>query len=108
VEPLLLWQAPEGGDAIEADAMLVKWLRPHQREGLQFMFECVAGLRMEQGRGEWPGRVYTAGCSAHDCGGRQAGLRTGHAGGLVPLAHAGACAHVLWFAECGFSALARW
>lgn len=37
------------------DTMLVKWLRPHQREGVAFMFDCVMGLRLEAGRGEWRG-----------------------------------------------------
>lgn len=31
--------------------MLTKWLRPHQREGVAFMFECVAGLRQYEGQG---------------------------------------------------------
>ena len=71
VEPLVLWTAPVvGGDVgrgvaastggtpstsgqLSVDPCLVKFLRPHQREGVQFMFECVAGLRMETGRGEF-------------------------------------------------------
>ena len=32
--------------------MLTRWLRPHQREGVQFMFECVNGLRSYEGKGE--------------------------------------------------------
>ncbi|KAD2806103.1 hypothetical protein E3N88_39480 [Mikania micrantha] len=50
VEPLILWQPEhfEDGDdpsiLIEVDHILVKFLRPHQREGVQFMFECVTGL----------------------------------------------------------------
>lgn len=49
IEPLVLWAPPEGskGQPITVDPMLTKWLRPHQREGVQFMFECVAGLRQE-------------------------------------------------------------
>ena len=31
--------------------MLAKWLRPHQREGVQFMYECVMGLREFKGAG---------------------------------------------------------
>ena len=31
--------------------MLTRWLRPHQREGVQFMFECVAGVRQNGGNG---------------------------------------------------------
>jgi DNA repair and recombination RAD54-like protein len=27
--------------------MLTRWLRPHQREGVQFLFECVTGQRLE-------------------------------------------------------------
>ncbi|KAI3777664.1 hypothetical protein L1987_47465 [Smallanthus sonchifolius] len=50
IEPLILWQPEitEDGDGnlipIEVDRILVKFLRPHQREGVQFMFECVTGL----------------------------------------------------------------
>ena len=51
IEPLTLWQSPDGADEICVDNMLVKWLRPHQREGVLFMFECVVGLRMAEGQG---------------------------------------------------------
>nr|XP_043625344.1 protein CHROMATIN REMODELING 25 [Erigeron canadensis] len=48
IEPLILWQSEEEGDdgliRVEVDHLLVKFLRPHQREGVQFMFECVSGL----------------------------------------------------------------
>lgn len=50
IEPLILWQPEksEDGDSnsipIEVDHILVKFLRPHQREGVQFMFECVSGI----------------------------------------------------------------
>lgn len=50
IEPLVLWQPeePEGGVSnltkIVVDPLLVRFLRPHQREGVQFMFECVSGL----------------------------------------------------------------
>ena len=30
---------------------LAKWLRPHQREGVQFMYECVMGLKDFNGAG---------------------------------------------------------
>ncbi|CAM6109903.1 unnamed protein product [Calypogeia fissa] len=51
IEPLVLWQAESANDgelepaSISVDNILVKFLRPHQREGVQFMFECVMGLR---------------------------------------------------------------
>ncbi|GAB4814175.1 hypothetical protein N2152v2_001221 [Parachlorella kessleri] len=68
VEPLVLWEPPPGdttgssstvkpgsssssGGAVVVDDMLTAWLRPHQREGVQFMFECVCGLRKFEGQG---------------------------------------------------------
>lgn len=49
IEELCLWAAPEGTakDRVVVDPMLTQKLRPHQREGVQFMFECVVGLRQE-------------------------------------------------------------
>ncbi|GMH02698.1 hypothetical protein Nepgr_004537 [Nepenthes gracilis] len=50
VEPLVLWQPDESKDGagiiapIVVEPLLVRFLRPHQREGVQFMFECVSGL----------------------------------------------------------------
>ncbi|KAL2477250.1 Protein CHROMATIN REMODELING 25 [Forsythia ovata] len=50
IEPLVLWQSEEseGRDSeavsIVVDPLLVKFLRPHQREGVQFMFDCVSGV----------------------------------------------------------------
>ncbi|XP_058778584.1 protein CHROMATIN REMODELING 25-like [Vicia villosa] len=52
IEPLVLWQPPHEDPpdpdsnftAISVDTLLVRFLRPHQREGVQFMFDCVAGL----------------------------------------------------------------
>ncbi|KAG5398287.1 hypothetical protein IGI04_020101 [Brassica rapa subsp. trilocularis] len=46
VEPLVLWQLEESDDAtkIAVHPLLVRFLRPHQREGVQFMFDCVSGL----------------------------------------------------------------
>lgn len=49
-EPLVLWEAGPAEDdhRINVDPRLCKWLRPHQREGVQFMFECgKAALRIE-------------------------------------------------------------
>ena len=31
--------------------VLSKWLRPHQRQGVQFLYECVMGLKQFEGRG---------------------------------------------------------
>ena len=31
--------------------VLAKWLRPHQREGVQFVYECVMGLKDFDGAG---------------------------------------------------------
>ncbi|KAG5548137.1 hypothetical protein RHGRI_013736 [Rhododendron griersonianum] len=50
IEPLVLWQPEEYDEGagnvepISVDPVLVRFLRPHQREGVQFMFECVSGL----------------------------------------------------------------
>lgn len=53
VEPLILWEpSPStGGPCVKVDDALTRFLRPHQREGVQFMFECVAGLRPFDGQG---------------------------------------------------------
>ena len=31
--------------------ILAKWLRPHQREGVKFMYECVMGMKDYDGNG---------------------------------------------------------
>ena len=31
--------------------VLAKWLRPHQREGVHFMYQCVMGLKDYKGQG---------------------------------------------------------
>ena len=31
--------------------VLAKWLRPHQREGVHFMYRCVMGLKDYKGKG---------------------------------------------------------
>ena len=49
----MLWQPTPGeaGNPVEVDSVLTRWLRPHQRDGVQFMFECVMGLRQKCGTG---------------------------------------------------------
>ncbi|XP_043710018.1 protein CHROMATIN REMODELING 25 [Telopea speciosissima] len=55
VEPLVLWQPEEteeecGNSApIVVDPLLVRFLRPHQRDGVQFMFDCVSGITSSAG-----------------------------------------------------------
>ncbi|WJX54532.1 DNA-dependent ATPase protein rad54 [Trifolium repens] len=52
IDPLILWHPPPDEEpsnsnnftTISVDPLLVRFLRPHQREGVQFMFDCVAGL----------------------------------------------------------------
>ena len=45
-EPLVLWSHPdEPENKIEVIPQLASKLRPHQREGVQFLFECTMGLR---------------------------------------------------------------
>lgn len=55
IEPLVLWQTEHSSEAerveIRVDNKLTKFLRAHQREGVQFMFECVCGLRDFEGQG---------------------------------------------------------
>lgn len=36
---------------MKVDDMLTKFLRAHQREGLQFLFDCVCGLKEYEGQG---------------------------------------------------------
>ena len=45
--------AAEGveGEPVKVDNMLTKWLRAHQREGVQFMFDCVTGQKPSGGHG---------------------------------------------------------
>jgi len=52
-QPLVLWEpnGDEDGEPVSVDGMLTKWLRPHQREGVQFLFECVTGMREYDGQG---------------------------------------------------------
>ena len=51
MDPLVLWSAEEDDGSVKVDPMLTQFLRPHQREGVQFMFECVTGLRSFDGQG---------------------------------------------------------
>ena len=51
VDPLILWESSSGDHKVQVDNALTRFLRPHQREGVQFMFECVAGLREFEGYG---------------------------------------------------------
>lgn len=51
-DPLVLWEATDGsGHKIEVIPELAIKLRPHQREGVQFLFECTMGLRGFEGEG---------------------------------------------------------
>ena len=54
IEPLVLWEPAEGTteEPVIVDVMLARWLRPHQREGVQFLFDCVTGLRSDIGQGQ--------------------------------------------------------
>jgi DNA repair and recombination protein RAD54 and RAD54-like protein len=40
-----------GKNNVIVPEIIGKWLRPHQREGVQFMYECVMGLKEFKGRG---------------------------------------------------------
>ena len=51
---MILWESADEDaikEKVEVDSMLTQFLRPHQREGVQFMFECVTGLRPFEGQG---------------------------------------------------------
>ena len=45
--------APKGKQIVDVviDPLLTKRLRPHQREGVKFLYECVMGLRYFEGKG---------------------------------------------------------
>lgn len=75
IEPLVLWEPPPGeaGEAVVVDDMLTQWLRPHQREGVQFMFDCVCGLRQFEGQGGW-----ASGVTALRTQGKQHSTAQGH------------------------------
>ncbi|KAJ1459158.1 P-loop containing nucleoside triphosphate hydrolase protein [Pelagophyceae sp. CCMP2097] len=44
-------EAAKGFQVMEVPALVCQFLRPHQREGVQFVFECVYGLRGNGGCG---------------------------------------------------------
>lgn len=49
-EPLVLWSHPDDPqNKVEVIPQLACKLRPHQREGVQFLFECTMGLRGFEG-----------------------------------------------------------
>lgn len=50
-EPLILWKHESASHQIEVIPELCCKLRPHQREGVQFLFECTMGLRGFDGQG---------------------------------------------------------
>lgn len=51
-EPLVLWTDPDDPmNKIEVVPSLACKLRPHQREGVQFLFECTMGMRGFEGQG---------------------------------------------------------
>lgn len=50
--PLVLWQSEEDPTwQVVVPEIVGKFLRPHQREGVQFMFDCVAQVRGFDGMG---------------------------------------------------------
>lgn len=55
IEPLILWTPDasmgEEGPPIKVDSRLTLYLRPHQREGVKFMFDCVSGIKDFDGQG---------------------------------------------------------
>lgn len=65
-QPLIIWQpTPEEQKenpkltTIEVPMIVCKWLRPHQREGVKFMCECVLGQRNLGGQEPPPPQVKT-------------------------------------------------
>lgn len=50
--PLVLWQSEEDPNVkVVVPEIVGKFLRPHQREGVQFMFDCVCQIRGFDGQG---------------------------------------------------------
>lgn len=52
-------------DSVQVPAVLARKLRPHQREGVQFMYECVMGLKDNGFTGR--GCILADGESSVDC-----------------------------------------
>ncbi|KAL8429514.1 hypothetical protein Efla_007154 [Eimeria flavescens] len=51
-QPLILYEPrKEGEHKVEVDPMLTRWLREHQRQGVQFVFDCLMGLKDFDGYG---------------------------------------------------------
>jgi DNA repair and recombination RAD54-like protein len=53
-EPLILWKTAEGVEPaykMQVDPILCKFLREHQREGVQFVFDCITGAKPFAGNG---------------------------------------------------------
>ncbi|ORM39530.1 DNA repair and recombination protein RAD54 [Babesia sp. Xinjiang] len=52
--PLILYTSPEDAEfkvTIEVDPLLSRFLRDHQRQGVQFVFDCLMGLKEFNGQG---------------------------------------------------------
>ncbi|GIX62902.1 SWI2/SNF2-containing protein RAD54 [Babesia caballi] len=52
--PLVLYTSPEDAEVkvtIEVDPLLSRFLRDHQRQGVQFVFDCLMGLKEFDGQG---------------------------------------------------------
>ncbi|OQR83876.1 DNA repair and recombination protein RAD54 [Achlya hypogyna] len=52
-DPVILWTGTVDDKEVQVIVPMIigKWLRPHQREGVQFMFDCLSGLRGFEGNG---------------------------------------------------------
>jgi len=50
-DPVVLFENPQEDHRVVVEPVLGKFLREHQREGIQFLFECVTGLRPYEGEG---------------------------------------------------------
>ncbi|GBG28207.1 DNA repair protein, putative [Hondaea fermentalgiana] len=50
-DPVVLYESPTDDHKVIVEPVVGKFLREHQREGIQFLFECIAGLREFDGCG---------------------------------------------------------